>query len=80
MISGVVENVKRNWRGTHKSTTIWFNTVFVPAAAAALPILLEEVPKLQEYLPENQYKLWMLVLIVGNAVLRFKTDTALADK
>lgn len=63
----------------HKSLTIWFNSIMA-AAVVALPMLQDQLPQLQGYLPANLYHSAMATLIVGNIILRFKTNGALADK
>ncbi len=63
----------------HKSMTIWFNSV-MGAVVVGLPFAQGQLPQLQEYLPASLYHYLMGALIVGNILLRFKTNGALADK
>lgn len=63
----------------HKSLTIWFNSI-MGMAVVAMPALQDQLPQLQGYLPANLYHYAMGMLIVGNIILRFKTNGALADK
>jgi hypothetical protein len=63
----------------HKSLTIWFNGI-VGTIALYLPDVLDLMPQLREYVSEPNYKTWMLVLLIGNALLRFKTTQPLRDK
>lgn len=63
----------------HKSLTIWFNSA-MGAAVVALPMAQDQLPQLQDFLPANLYHYLMGALVVGNIILRFKTNTALADK
>jgi hypothetical protein len=63
----------------HKSWTVWFNGLLL----ASLPLFemtLAVIPQLQEFLPENVYKIVGLIAVVGNILLRFKTNTAIKDK
>jgi hypothetical protein len=63
----------------HTSLTIWFNSL-MGALVVGLPYAQDSLPQLQEYLPANLYHDLMGALVVGNILLRFKTDRALADK
>jgi len=71
--------IKADAAKAHKSFTIWFNGI-IGAAVVALPILQEQAPQLQDYLPASLYHYGMDALIVGNIILRFKTNGALAEK
>lgn len=71
--------ITRDFARLHKSLTIWFNGV-IGALALYLPDVLTFMPQLREYVDEPSYKTWMLVLLIGNALIRFKTHTALRDK
>ena len=66
-------------KGAVRSWTIWFNGA-VAAAWAALPTLQSWFPQLQSYLPSKGYQYGMMLLIIGNFVLRFKTKTSLVAK
>jgi len=66
-------------KGAVHSFTIWFNGILA-AVMGALPILLESLPGLQQYVPDNIYKHLMLVALVGNMLLRFKTSKPLNEK
>ena len=63
----------------HKSLTIWFNGI-MGAAVVALPIAQDNFAQLQDYLPANPYHSMMGAVVVGNIILRFKTNGALAEK
>lgn len=63
----------------HKSFTIWFNGV-LGVAIVLLPVAQDQMPQLQDYLPANVYHYAMGALVVGNILLRFKTNCALAEK
>ncbi len=78
-LKDLLSKLRANLVKAHKSMTIWFNGVMA-AAVVALPMLQEQMPQLQEYLPASLYHYGMGALIVGNIVLRFKTNGALAEK
>lgn len=78
-IQDKLAGIARDLARVHKSLTIWFNSV-VGAIALYLPDVIDFMPQLREYIAEPSYKQWMLVLLIGNALLRFKTTTALRHK
>lgn len=60
-----------------KSWTIWFNGV-AAAALGILPMAQDSLPALQQYVPDIK---WAAVsIIVGNVLLRFKTNKPLQEK
>ena len=63
---------KNRCKKAFKSLTIWFNTT----GAALLAVLIVE-PSIVEYLNANDLS---MVLVAGNILLRFKTNSDLADK
>ena len=63
----------------HKSFTIWFNSL-LGMAIVLLPTAQAQMPQLQGYLPANVYHYAMGMLVLGNILLRFKTDCALREK
>lgn len=70
-------------KGMRKSFTLWFNGLLLSASPFlfdGLAYAAAELPKLQEYMPENHYKTMMLLVVGGNIALRFKTTKALAEK
>lgn len=73
------QNIKDDTKSAWKSWTIRFNTA-VGTLATFLPDLIAIMPDLQEYIEAPTYKTWMLILLVGNFILRFKTTKALRDK
>lgn len=73
------EHFKAKLRGLKKSLTAWFNSVMA-TVVMALPLLESTFPSLQEFLPDNVYKVLAVAVIVGNLGLRFKTTRDLADK
>jgi hypothetical protein len=66
-------------KGALRSLTVWFNGVAM-AALAGLPMLQDMLPQLQPYVPPGIYQHGMLVVIVGNILLRFRTSTPLDQK
>lgn len=72
-------NLKSKLKNLHKSATIWFNGAGV-VVIMSLPQAQDSFPQLQGYIPEKFYHYGMGVLILGNILLRFKTNKALQDK
>ncbi len=75
--------MKEAIKGMRKSLTIWINGILLstsPFIFDGLAYAATELPKLQEYMPENHYKTMMFLVIGANIVLRFKTTQALAEK
>jgi len=73
------KRIRADLANMHKSLTIWFNSI-IGTLAVALPALQDSLPQLQDSLPPNLYQYAMVALVLGNIVLRFKTNSALADK
>lgn len=71
--------MKNKLRGALRSWTIHFNVV-VAILIEGLPMAKDSFPELQPYVPANLYQTGMLVLIVGNMLLRFKTKTCLSAR
>jgi len=65
--------------GAVRSLTIWFN-VLLGIAAGIIPVIQEVLPQIKDMMPDNVYKALFAVGIVGNAVLRARTNTALEHK
>lgn len=65
-------------KGARKSWTIWFNGV--GGLAGIVAYAATSFPDLQGYVPAGFFHYAMVVLTVGNFLLRFKTCEALADK
>jgi len=59
-----------------KSLTVWFNTIS-GTFIAMIPLAMEQLPVLKEYLPVNWYMWALLALTVGNLIIRVKTNTAI---
>lgn len=66
-------------KGSLRSWTMHFNA-YLGLAWAALPSLQDQFPTLQPYLPAKPYQVGMAIVIIGNVLLRIKTQTSLADK
>lgn len=61
---------KRIWQ----SMTLWFNAALT-TVVPLLPVLMEQLPTLKAYMPDNMYKWAFIIAVVGNALLRFKTNS-----
>lgn len=70
---------KSKLAGAWKSWTIWVNTI-AGAAIILLPMAVESLPQLHDYIPDQPYKIAMGLLIAANILLRFKTNIDLAAK
>lgn len=66
-------------QGALKSWTIWFNGI-CGALMALLPLVQEYLPYLQQALTPGVYRFLLIGFVVGNILLRFKTNSALIDK
>jgi hypothetical protein len=66
-------------RGALRSWTIHFN-LWLAVLIELLPMAKDRFPELQPFLPANLFQVGMLVLIVGNMLLRFRTKVALEAK
>ncbi|MFA6121931.1 MAG: hypothetical protein WCT35_04960 [Sideroxydans sp.] len=74
-----IKNLKADLKRMHASLTIWFNGI-VGGLALAVPEAVAAFPQLQEYVSPEFYKQMMVVLLVGNFLLRFRTSRPLRDK
>lgn len=66
-------------RGAARSLTMWVNGL-AATAVAALPMLRDDFPQIEQYLDHQVYRYAMGALIAANILLRMKTTTSLADK
>ncbi len=66
-------------RGSFKSFTMWFNGIMA-SVLASFPVLHDSLPQLADYLTQDIYKKLMAVTVVGNIILRIKTNKALHEK
>ena len=67
-----MQKLKEQLKQAYKSWTIWFNTVGIAILTAALA-----EPLVLEYLDEKGF---MVVILIGNTILRFKTNQGLEEK
>jgi len=74
-----VEGVRMMKKAFWKSLTIWFNTVS-GTIIALVPMALDQLPILKEYLPSSWYMWALLGLTVGNLVIRARTSTSIGMK
>lgn len=66
-------------KGAWRSMTIWFNSA-AAVVVPGLPMLRDEFPQLQPYIPDHLYQYALGLIIVANIALRFKTNVDLAAK
>ncbi len=71
--------MNRKLKGTFKSLTIWFNGV-AASIIVGWPYLADSLPQLVDYLTPEAYKSLMGIVILGNILLRFKTNKPLDQK
>lgn len=67
-----MQKLKNQIKQAYKSWTIWFNATGIAILTAALA-----EPLVLEYLDEKGF---MVVILIGNTILRFKTNKGLEDK
>ena len=70
-------------RGALKSWTIWFNGVLLtamPFSSQMIQGVHDNLPDLSPYLPDNIFKAIGIVVVIGNMLLRAKTNSSLSDK
>ena len=75
MFNTFLEKCKGSW----KSLTIWFNGLMV-AALPFLSYLQDSFVQVKDYLGDDIYKTFGLLIVSVNLALRFKTTKDLADK
>ena len=73
------ESLKSKLKGAWKSATIWFNT-FALALIPLFDALQVALPMMREYGDGRFFAVFAMIVIVGNILLRFKTDSDLRDK
>lgn len=82
-------NIKEHLFGAKKSITIWFNGVIgaiwsvvtlIQANPEFIATFQDSLPQLQQYLTPGLYQNITALLVIGNIILRFKTNNSLADK
>lgn len=75
----MLEDTKKYVTGAIKSTTIQFNALLL-ILIETLPLIQESLPQLKTYLPDDLYKQVFLLVVIGNILLRAKTNVALKDR
>ena len=78
-IKDKMKHIISDLKKAHRSITIWFNSV-IASIFFLVPDAIAYFPQLQEYIPAPTYKTGMMILLVGNFMLRFKTTKSLRDK
>jgi hypothetical protein len=73
------ETLRSKLRGAWKSATIWFNT-FALALIPLFDALQAGLPMLREYGDGRFFAVFAMTVLVGNILLRFKTNSDLRDK
>lgn len=74
-----LNDLRLKLRNIYKSWVVWFNAAMV-ALPFALDALSAQLPAMQSVMPPNIYMYVYIVTVVGNVLLRFKTNKSLADK
>ncbi len=64
----------------HTSFTLWFNVAGVPTLVAFWPQVMDALPSIAAALPGDRATQVTAIAAIVNALLRFKTNKALADK
>jgi len=75
LLNGLWSDLKRSY----VSLTIWVNGISL-TVISFLPMAQDYAPQIQEYISPSLYKQMMVVLVIANILLRFKTSSALRDK
>ena len=78
-IKDKTKHILADLKRAHRSVTIWFNGL-IATAFFLIPEAIAYLPQLKDYVSEDMYKTGMVVLLVGNMILRFKTASALRNK
>lgn len=71
--------MKEILQGALRSWTMWFNALMINLVWI-LPALESALPELKSLMPENQFAYIVVILGIGNKILRMKTSMSLADK
>lgn len=75
----MTKKTKAKLNGATRSWTMWFNGVLL-AALPLIDTLKDTMPQLQPYVTPDVYKWMGLVVVIGNIILRFKTNAGLDEK
>ena len=73
-----MDQVLAKLKAAHKSLQVWFNSL-IATITLAIPYLVDSIPALHDYVPENIYKTAMGVLIVGNILIHFRPTARRSD-
>jgi len=68
----MIDKIKKQLKGAWHSATIWFNST----GLVLLTLAMNE-PMVMSYLQDNNF---IIVIITGNMILRFKTTQGLEQK
>ncbi|HEX4918036.1 MAG TPA: hypothetical protein VFV43_09090 [Limnobacter sp.] len=71
--------MKKQIRGAIRSLTVQFNAL-MGCVIVALPDLMQAMPAFQEFMGEDAYKKLSAILVLGNILLRGKTNKPLAER
>jgi len=74
-----MQRIRSALAGARRSWTIRLN-VTVGALAASLPVAQDAIPQLQAYLPADVYRYAMAAVVLGNILLRIKTNKPLSER
>ena len=66
-------------KGSLKSLTIWFNGILL-ALLPLMEYLKDSLPQLQEWLGPDLYRTVGLIVVIGNILLRYKTNKPVSEK
>lgn len=66
-------------KGSLKSLTIWFNGILL-ALLPLMEYLKDSLPQLQEWLGADLYRTVGLIVVIGNILLRYKTNKPVSEK
>lgn len=79
MFDELIDKLYLKLRGAWRSLTMWFNGA-IAVTAAMLPTAIDQLPLLKAYVPHNLYAWAFVAAVVGNILLRCKTNSALENK
>jgi len=75
--------LKAKFRGMIKSTTIWFNALLlatIPYVDSIIDAASSNMPIVSQWLSPNMVQNVAVFILVGNILLRAKTNKGLEDK
>ena len=74
-----MNKIKLSIIGAWKSWTIWFNSA-LGMFIVALPDIQNSLPQIAQYIPPNIYSYLSVAAVIGNIMLRAKTNKSLSDR